>query len=101
MSNGWISDYPLPVARCRPRRCPDMDAQSTLLAQAPLHGGHCRDVPVDGDDNGGCLELRQLDELGVTGVPDRLVLPAGRARNWMLALSTVTVVSAALAVVSK
>ncbi|MCY0938092.1 hypothetical protein [Streptomyces sp. H34-S4] len=79
-----------------------MDAERTLFAQVPRNGDHqWRDVLVPGDEYGGCLELRRFDELGVGGVPDRWGRLAGRARNWMLALSAVTVASAALAVVSK
>ncbi|MFI8361953.1 hypothetical protein ACIGD1_17510 [Streptomyces sp. NPDC085612] len=78
-----------------------MDTDSARFAEAPLEGDYWLGSPVHGDTCGGCLELRRADGAS-SEEPRHGGWAAGSAREWMVAVSVVTVVVAAvLAVLSE
>ncbi|MEU6313221.1 hypothetical protein [Streptomyces sp. NPDC047014] len=72
-----------------------MDTESMRFAEAPLEGDYWLDSLVHDDTCGGCLELRKSDGQ-LPEEPRRVAWPTGNAREWMVAVSVVTVVVAAV-----
>ncbi|MGW3321499.1 hypothetical protein [Streptomyces virginiae] len=73
-----------------------------LFARAPLDGVVWLDTLVHDPACGSCPRRREPEEESEEDDPDadNIVVLSGRARNWMVAASAVTVVSAVLTVVA-
>ncbi|GAA2641202.1 MULTISPECIES: hypothetical protein [Streptomyces] len=71
-----------------------------LFARAPLDGVVWLDTLVHDPACGSCPRRREPEEESEEADPDGIPVLSGRARNWMVAASAVTVVSAVLTVVA-
>ncbi|MFJ6052603.1 MULTISPECIES: hypothetical protein [unclassified Streptomyces] len=71
-----------------------------LFARAPLDGVVWLDTLIHDPACGSCPRRREPEEESEEDDPDGIPVLTGRARNWMVAASAVTVVSAVLTVVA-
>ncbi|WP_030762904.1 MULTISPECIES: hypothetical protein [unclassified Streptomyces] len=71
-----------------------------LFARAPLDGVVWLDTLIHDPACGSCPRRREPEEESEEDDPDGSPVLTGRARNWMVAASAVTVVSAVLTVVA-
>ncbi|ARE72759.1 hypothetical protein ACFVZ8_16310 [Streptomyces sp. NPDC059558] len=71
-----------------------------LFARAPLDGVVWLDTLVHDPACGSCPRPREAEDDSEEDDADGIPVLSGRARNWMVAASAVTVVSAVLTVVA-
>lgn len=77
-----------------------MESDVTLFARAPLDGVVWLDTLVHDPACASCPRLRGPDDEPEAAVADSIPVLSGKARDWMVAASAVTVVSAVLTVVA-